>query len=214
MIPTDDLEDRIRRLRVVTTVATDRRILADASAALQNRPSERLDVSSSSVWRMIIKSKWTRLAAALLMAVTLGTITFHHRADAVAYALEQTLEANSGLRYIHIRVESAGRGMRETWAQFSEDGKLQRLRMSAPKTDDGAKEVVWQEGKAEVWFKTKGHVLVIRNNEMAEKVAKELVAFDPRKIMEQLHDAQAKKKVFIETQEPSAKGDPITLVVS
>ena len=136
-------------------------------------------------------------AAALLVAATVGTMTFHRQFATVAYALEQTLEANLGLRSIHIRVEPAGSGTRETWAEFGKDGKLRRLRMNFPKTEDGEKEVVWQGDQAEVWFKTKGHVLVIRDRKTAEKLSKELVAFDPKVIMEQLYEAQSKGKVKI-----------------
>ena len=88
MNPTDDLEKRIERLRVTTTKAVDQRILADASVALENPPSTLLDAHWSSVWRNIIRNKWTQLAAALLITVTLGTIIFHRQMATVAYALE------------------------------------------------------------------------------------------------------------------------------
>jgi len=210
----DELEDRIRHLRVTTTDAVDQRILADASAALLKAQSTMLGAQPSSVWRTIMRNKWARLAAVLLIAATVGTVTFHRQFATVAYALEQTLEANLGFRSIHIRVEPAGRGVHETWAEFGEDGKLLRLRMNSPKTEDGEKEAVWQGDKAEVWFKTKGHLLVIRDKTTAERVTKELASFDPKVIVEQLHEAQSKGKVKIETQDPSAKGGPITLVVS
>ncbi len=210
----DELEERIKRLSVSSTDTLDQRILSAASAALENPPSTLLDAQLSSVWRIIMRNKWAKLAAALLVAATLGTITFHRQVATVAYALEETLEANLGLRYTHIRIEPAGEGLREAWAEFGDDGKLLRLRMYFPKTKDGEKEVVWQEGKAEVWFKTKGHILVIHEKKMAEKISKELASFDPKAVIEQLHEAEASGKVEIETQKPSKEGDPITLLVS
>lgn len=210
----DELEERIKHLRVRTDDAVDQRILADASAALLKAQSALLDARPSSVWRKIMRNQWARLAAALLVAATVGTFTFHRQFATVAYALEQTLEANLGLRSIHIRVEPAGSGVRETWAEFGEGGQLLRLRMNFPETEDGEKEVVWQGDKAEVWFKTKGTVLVIRDKATAERISKELVAFDPKTIMEKLHEAQSKGKVKIETQASTTEGGPITLVVS
>ena len=210
----DELEDRIKHLRVVTDDAVDQRILADASAALLKAQSALLDARPSSVWRNIMRNQWARLAAGLLIAATVGTFTFHRQFATVAYALEQTLEANLGLRSIHIRVEPAGGSLRETWAVFGENGKLLRLRMNSPQTEDGEKEVVWQGDQAEVWFKTKGNVLVIRDKATAERIAQELVAFDPKTIVEQLHEAQSKGKVKIETQASTTARDPITLVVS
>lgn len=133
----------------------------------------------------------------------------------MAYAMEQTLEANRGLQYIHIRIEPAVKGsISEAWAQFGKDGKLLRLRMLFPNTVDGAKEVLWQEDKAEVWFKTKGHVVVLHEKKRIEMMSKELAAFDPKVTMKKLDEARTNGKVKIETQEPSAEGDPITLVVS
>ena len=214
MNSTDDLEKRIKRLQVTTTDAVDQRILADASAALENPPSTLLDAHRSSVWRNIMRNKWTKLAAALLIAATLGTITFHRQMATVAYALEQTLEANLGLRTIHIRIAPAGQGLSEAWAQFGEEGELLRLRMIFPNTEDGAKEVVWQENKAEVWFKTKKGATVVHEKEMLKRFPDMMTAFDPKVAMEQLHKAQANGKVEIETQEPSEEGDPVTLVVS
>src|SRR3990172_1394924 len=140
----DELEDRIKHLRVVTDDAVDQRILADASAALLKAQSALLDARPSSVWRNIMRNQWARLAAGLLIAATVGTFTFHRQFATVAYALEQTLEANLRLRSIHIRVEPAGGSLRETWAVFGENGKLLRLRMNSPQTEDGEKEVVWK----------------------------------------------------------------------
>jgi hypothetical protein len=214
MNPTEDLEKRIRRLRVETSAVVDRRILADASAALENRSFTLIDANRPSVWRNIMRSKWTKLAAVLLAAATLGTITFHRQIATVAYALEQTLEANLGLRTIHILIEPAGKGLSEAWAQFDEDGNLLRLRMTFPNTEDGAKEVVWQEDKAEVWFKTKKGATVVHEKEMLKRIPEMLSVFDPKVAMEQLHEAQSKGKVVIETQGPSAEEDSISLVVS
>lgn len=216
MNPADDLEKRIKRLRVTTTDVLDQRILADAWAGLDDPRSTRLGTRRSSLWRIVMRNHWIKLAAVLLvvLATTLGTITFLGHTPPVAYALEQTLEANAGLRYIHVRIEPAGHGLSEAWVEFGDDGRMLRGRMVYPKTEDGAKEVVWQEDKAEVYFKTKRRVLVAREPQMAKRWAEMLAAFDPKAAMEQLHEAQARGKVAIETRAPSDEGDPVTLVVT
>lgn len=219
MNPADDLERRIKCIRVTTTDVLDQRILSDASAGLENSQSTLtlLDADRSSVWRTVMRSNWTKLAVALCVVVvaTLGAVTLLNQTAPVAYALEQTLAANAGLRYIHIRIEPVVKGsISEAWAQFDKDGELLRLRMVFPSTMDGAKEVVWQEDKAEVWFKTKGHATIVHEKEMLKRMPNIMKAFDPKVAMEQLHKAQAKGKVKIETKEPSAQGEPIALVVS
>ncbi len=214
MNPTDDLEERIKRLRVTTTAAVDQRILAGASAALENSTITLLDANRSGKWRNIMSSNWTRVAAAVLVVATLGMFMFHRQMATVAYALEQTIEANLGLRSIHIRIEPAERGLSEAWARFGENGELLRLRMSFPDTEDGAKEVVWQEDKAEVWFKTKKGATVVHEKEMLKRIPKLLEMFDPKVATQRLHEAQANGKVSIVTQEPLEEGKPITLEVS
>ena len=60
------------------------------------------------------------------------------------------------LRFIHLKDEPAGTGgtgVEEMWAEFNSHGKLMRLRMNFPNSADGPKDVIWQEGRAEVWFK-------------------------------------------------------------
>ncbi len=164
-----------------------------------------------------MRSNWTKLAAALcvVLVAILGTITLLNQTAPVAYALEQTLKANAGLRYIHIRIEPTVKGsISEAWAQFGKDGELLRLRMVFPSTIDGAKEVLWQEDKAEVWFKTKKGATIVHEKEMLKRMPEMLAAFDPKVVTEALHKAQAKGKVRIETKEPSAQGEPIALVVS
>lgn len=214
MNPTEELELRIRGLRVPNSSVVDRKILADALATLESSRRASSDARPTGVWRAIMKNKWTKLAAAILVAVTVGTVMFHRQMSAVAYALEETLEANLGLRFIHIRCEPAGNGMSEAWAQFAEDGTLLRAKMIFPKTEDGAKEVSWQQDRAEVWFKTKGHVLVLRDKKSAERISQELSALDPKSAVAHLYDAKSKGNVHIETQQPEKEGDPIRLIVT
>ena len=210
----DDLEMLIKSFPVTTSEAVDQRILAAASVVLEDSSLTLLESRRSSVWRDIMRSKWTKLAAAILVVATIGTVTFHRQTATVAYALEDTLAANRGLRYTHIRIEPAGEGLGEAWAQFDENGNLFRLRMHFPNSQDGDKQVLWQQGKAEVWFKSKGHVLVINEQKMAEKIAKELRSFDPKATIEQLYQAEAEGILTLETRHPDQDDAPIQLVAT
>lgn len=216
MNPIDELERQIASFRVTTTDLLDRRILTDASASLKHPPpmpkTKPLDAHRSSVWKTVTSNTWTKLAAALCIAAILGTITFLQHTTSVTYALEQTLEANKGLRYIHVRVDPAER-FSEAWAEFGEDGELLRLRMIFPSTEeDGAAEILWHEDKVEYWMKSEGQVHIIRKVEMFKHYPETAAKFDPRLAMKQLHEAEANGKVGIETKDPSSEGEPITLV--
>ena len=209
----DELESRIKRLRWATTDVLDQRILADASAVLADADPQPLLAPPPVLWRVIMSSKWTKLAAAVLFVITLSGVTLHYQWTTEAYALEQTLQANLSLRSIHVRVESNGES-REMWAEFADNGQLSRLRINSPNSDDGDKQVVFQNGKTEVWFKTKGNVLVLRDKEALEKISKELAKYDPRVMTQELYDAQSKGKAKIETEKSAIDAAPIKLVVT
>ena len=211
----DDMERAIGEVRFAPSAGADERIVADATAALERVHEKQIGPSGPNIWRTIVKRHWTKLAAAAVIAIVAGvSLTVLDGAATPAYAIEQTIEANRGLRSIHIRIDPAGAGLAEAWAQFDEEGQLLRLRMHFPNSEDGHKEVVWQEDKAEVWFKTKKGATVVYEKEMLAHLAKMLALFDPKVAMERLHEAQAAGKVRIETQRPPAEGDTITLVVT
>lgn len=215
MNPTDDLEKRIRGIRVTTDDTLDERILNDASERLEYSLAPGPLVSPrSAVWRTIMNSTWTKLAVIVLIVATMGVIMSLRQVVPNVYALEQTIAANRALRYIHIRITSKERESHEAWAQFDENGHLLRLRINIPKSEDGHKEIVFTGNKAEVWFKTKGHVLVLNDKDAAEKAASEVTANDPILVMDRLQQAELKGKVTVRRVESSAEGAPITLNVS
>ncbi len=152
-------------------------------------------------------------AAVVLGGVIVGAVLLC-RPPVSAYALEQTVEANRGIRSIHIKCEPAGEGVEDLWAQFDEAGKLMNLRMNFPKTEDGPKEVVWQEGKAEVWLKEKNTCVVVREESMEKKLKMTADSMNPRLLVEGIYQRQAAGKVRIETKQPTAPGEPITLTIS
>ncbi len=168
--------------------------------------------SPLSIRIMIMKSPITKLAAAavIIVAVVLSINVFD-KSIGTAYAIEQTIEANRGLRFIHLKYEPAGTGVEEVLAQFDDNGKLLHLRMNFPNTMDGPKDVVWQEGKAEVWFKAKKGIAVLREKNILAQLKMSYKSFDPKLLGEQLYHAQADEKKQIEIQQSRSKDESITI---
>jgi len=148
-------------------------------------------------------------AAVVVVAVGIGALLSSSQSG---YALAQTLEANKGIRWLHFREEPAGEGISEAWAQFGDNGELLRLRLEFPKTMDDAKTVVWQDGKAEIWFRDKKHTVVLSETMIVRQFTQAF--FDAEKVMERLHAAQATGRVEIETEESSGPDEPIRLTVT
>jgi len=168
--------------------------------------------SPHSIRIMIMKSPITKLAvAAVIIVAVVLSISVFDKSIGTAYAIEQTIEANRGLRFIHLKYEPAGTGVEEIWAQFDDNGKLLHLRMNFPNTMDGPKDVVWQEGKAEVWFKAKKGIAVLREKNILAQLKMSYKSFDPRLIGEQLYHVQADEKKQIEIQQSRSKNESITI---
>ncbi len=229
MKPTDDIERSIKDLQMRTTAELDARILADAVIALQRSDRVAPDSSSAqtlatrgkpssraSFWRIAMNNKWSRLAAAAAVFVIAGIIswTVLYHSPKTAYALEQTIAANRGLRYIHVRIDPTRGELRECWAEIGDNGEVSQLKLDFPHTEDGAKVVVWHGDTAEVWFKDKQRVLICRDPKTAAGFPNMLKIFDPRRVVEELYKAQAEARVSLETKQPGTNGEPIVLTAT
>ncbi len=161
------------------------------------------------VWKPIFV-----VGVAAVFAILVAPLILFKPSDRV-YAIEQTIEANRSLRSIHMRMTPERFGsVGEIWAQFDENGELEKLRMNFPDTEDGPKDVVWENGKAAVWFKAKGSVLVVKEAQLLERMRMGYRDFDPKLLVESLYEKQASNAADVEVEEPQTAGGPITLKVT
>jgi hypothetical protein len=163
------------------------------------------------VRRLFMKTTVKFAVAAIVLIAAFLSLTLFNKTVQTAYAIEQTVEANQSLRFIHLKCEPAGNGVEEMWVQFDDKGQLLHLRMNFPNTADGPKDVVWEEGKAEVWFKAKKSVVVVREEAMLARLKMSYCDFDPKLFVEKLYQSQKDKTGQIEIQESRSKGEPIII---
>lgn len=166
-------------------------------------------------WRHIMARPITKIAVAavIIIAIVLA-VSFLDKSVTTAYAIEQTVEACRSLRFIHLKTEPArkgGNGIDEMWAEFDADGTLLRLRMNFSNSADGPKDVIWQEGKAEVWFKAKKSTVVVREKNMLARLKMSYRDFDPKVLGEELCRNQAQDANQITINESNSDDDPITI---
>lgn len=164
---------------------------------------------------MIFAHKRMSAAAAMLVAVA-GALVFSllPPASSVAYALEQTTQANREVNYYHVRITPAGGGVGEAWAELDVKGNVVHLRMDFPKTEDGAKVSILSPDKAQVWFKDKNSFVILNDKSVMKMFAEMRALFDPKLAFEQLQELKRSGKVQVETQEPAKKGEPVTVSVT
>ncbi|MHC4791491.1 MAG: anti-sigma factor family protein, partial [Planctomycetota bacterium] len=171
------------------------------------------------LWRKIMKSRISKLAAAaVIIVVAVMTLTFWERTVPTAYGLEQTIQANHTVQYLHIMDFKAGEDEpKEFWIEFSVDGQVKNVRMHMPEWDspeDGAKVVVWKENKAQLWLKKKNIFATIRDKTVAAHMLKFVEELDPRLAVARLYEREEQGKVTIDINEPSDKAEPIVVTAT
>jgi hypothetical protein len=172
-----------------------------------------------STWRIIMRSRITKLAAAAVVIIAvLLSIDFWDRSIPLAYGLEQTIEANHSVRYLHIRNFRAGEDEpKKLWLEFDKYGQVKNVRMHMPAWDspsDGAKVAVWKENIAQVWLKDKNALATIGDKTAAANVLKLVEKCDPKLAVENLCQREARGEVKIEIDEPRDKAEPITVTAT
>ena len=216
MRPADNINELIKKLQLKASADLDKRVHDDISAALVESENNKSVLAEPNIWRTIMKSPIIKLTAAAVIIIAVAiSVTILDKSVTPAYAIEQTIEANRGLWFIHLKCEPSTHGsVDEIWAQFDDNRQLTNLRMNFPDSVDGPKEVVWHEGKAEVWFKAKRSITVLREKDILAKSKMYYESFDPKRIVEELYQAQGSENVQIEIQESSAEGAPITITMT
>ncbi|MFC1763984.1 hypothetical protein ACFL6U_18155 [Planctomycetota bacterium] len=212
----DNIEKKIEQMNFKSTAALRDRILSAASPAMEktinaaaNRPS---------VGRIFMKSKITKFATAavVIMIVVLSVIVLDQSMPS-AYALEQTIEAYAGLRYVHITDFIEGESEpREFWMELNDQEQVKRVRLSLPAWAErnGPMVGVWKEGKLQLWGK-KDNVLGTKHvNSLDLEILTLVKKFDPRSLVRELHQLETTGKVEIKTDEPKLKSEPITITVN
>jgi len=221
MKPVDNLEEAIKRdLNFTAGAELHGRMLDD----VLNAQDKSRKAHSAAAWpnlrRQIMKSPITKVAAvAVIVIAIMLPISIWDKTTPAAYALEQTVEANHSVRYIHIREIVVGHEdePKEFWLETGDDGQVKNVRINMPPWDapgDGAKVIVWKENKARVWMKKKNVLLTVGDKDFADKMLQFVVAYNPKLAVERLYKQKAEGKVEIEIEEPSDKSEPIVVTAT
>ena len=207
--------------------ALDRaRQLAQATIPDRSRPTRQLFSQNHTLIRiqaMILAHKGLSIAAATMVtALAAGLILYVSlfSPSTVAYALEQTAQANKHINSYHVKISPSLSlaGVGEVWVQLAPDGTPLHARIDFFGGDHGDRVGVVSRSAAEFWWKAK-NIRVVSDNKyvvatVLNQCAKMRSLFDPKLAFEQLQADQAAGKVQIATKEPENEGEPITLTVS
>jgi len=164
-------------------------------------------------------NRFTKFAAAAVIIISVVlAIGVWNKSMPAAYALEYTIRANHGVRYIHIKdfIKPGESDPKEFWVEFSELGEVKNARLNFPDwaSADGDKAVVWKEDKAQIWFKKKNTLTTVKDKTVAELLLKAMQELSPKLAVERLNEQQAEGKVNVEIDESSNKSEPIVVTAT
>ncbi|MBN2588355.1 MAG: hypothetical protein JXA96_00715 [Sedimentisphaerales bacterium] len=181
---------------------------------LNSFPKHRLQSQkpTSNIRRIIMKSKITKFAAAavLIIAIVLSLTIW----DTPAYALEQTIKAYEGLRYVHIKDFREGESEpREFWVELDEKEQVKRIRVYIPAwaEREGPLVAIWSEGKLQTLRQNNNIVGTVSDETLGPEILKIINEFDPRMVVKDLYKLETEGQVQITTNEPSSKSEPIVI---
>ncbi len=218
----ENIENLVKNLDldIDTNPKTDRVILSELLQAQEKSKKMHSAFALPDIRRQIMKSPITKLvtAAVVIIAVTLA-IHIWNKSMPLAYAIEQTIEANNNVRYLHIKIYAADeKEPREGWLEFDRDGQATKARINLPAwffPTDGAKVIVWKEDIEQVWDKSKNILGTMKaNKNTKEQLTAFLQDVDPRLAVKHIYELESQDKVKVEITEPSDKTEPITITVT
>ena len=159
-----------------------------------------------------MKGKIAKFSAA---AVIIITVVLSVRVlDTPAYALEQTIKAYEGLRYVHIENFMNGESEpREFWVELDEQEQVKRFRGSIPAwaEREGPLVGVWSEGKLQIWNKKHNVLATEHADSMGLELLNLVTSHNPRSVVKELQQLEAEGEVEITTSEPALRSEPIVI---
>ena len=203
-----------RRFEAISKFEPNSEVTARDVEQVGKRLAEQTGVQRN-MWRIIMKSRITKLAAAaVIIIIVVLSVTVLDKSIPSAYALEQTMKAYEGLRFVHIKDFRDGESEpQEFWVELDEQEQVKRFRASLPvwAEREGPMVAVWSEGKLQIWGK-KDNVLATKHTDsLGLEILNIVKKFDPRSMVKELHQLETEGKVEIRTNEPKLKSEPIII---
>jgi len=185
-----------------------------------SKPKKSKPTSQPNIWRIIMKSRITKFAAAA--GVVIALIFWSVMPDTLlstAYALQDTIEAYNSIRYLHIsefETFEQERRPSELWIACDYYGRLDKIRWESPNSGGqiiGAITLVSDGSISEVWLKD--HNLCFKTLGTGEAILRwDISELDPKLTFEKLREQQERGKIILEAKKPENKSNPIVVTVT
>lgn len=220
MRPAENIEKLLKNINIDTNAKTDNSVLGDVIEAFEKSKNKKTSATEQNIWRIIMKSPITKLAAAaVIVLAVVFSMTIFDKSVPTAYAFEQTIQASHSVQYLHIRAITPSHEDQpvEFWVEFAQDGQPKNMRLNLPDwmaPGDGPREVIWKDGKKQEWLREKNILTTAEDEASADQVRKMIENLDPKLAVTRLQEKQEQGKVELEINEPADKAEPIIVTAT
>ena len=134
MKSTDDMKKLFKNAAISTNPKVDEMVFEQVLTAQEKLLNTKSAPTWPNIWRIIMKSRFIKLAAAAVIIVAVAlSITVVDKLASPAYAIVQTIEAFKNVRYMHVvRRDKAWNIQDERWIEIDPDGVQARYRQDTP----------------------------------------------------------------------------------
>jgi hypothetical protein len=213
---TERIEKLAKEIRIKPGVIDHNLIISDAADTLERAAAARALTVRLSIWRTIMTSRITKLAAAavIIVAVVISISVFNKSLPA-AFGIEQVIEAYNNVHFLHAKQYGPDQQQpNEFWINSDEYGRVAKARYYLPVTEDGVKLITWTPQRAEIWFKTKKGLLICQTKRVEKWMQSIVEQCQPKLVMKKLLEDQKAGKVNIDTQKPQNKQEPMLVTAT
>jgi hypothetical protein len=220
--PEDKIKELIGKSDIVTDAQVENRILSDALEHLNMLKQQKSTRIGHYIWTIIMKNSFTKLAAVtagIITMVVILSLSFLGESATPAYGIEQTIQANHSVRYIHIKHFDSEYedDPFEFWVRCGEFGQIESTRVRAPERSSSGNGVlvgVWNQNELQVWSKKRNILFLCSDSTLADNLLDLLEKCDPRLAVQHLYERQQRNEIKLEIDEPSDKAKPIVITAT
>ncbi len=160
MKPAEKIEKLIKKSRYKASTEAYDKALGSFLQAVDAYEKQKSALTEQNIWRIIMKSKITKLAAtALIIIAVVLAIGLWDKSTPTAYAIEQTIEAMRKVTTVHLLGTMVNGGQLEIWIKVNpETGENDHIYLDCPEIEalQSPNEAYFYDKKANVVKHLKG----------------------------------------------------------
>jgi hypothetical protein len=216
-----DFEKIVNRLKIDTEPNPKHRenLHRKILAALEEEQPAMRTIVLRTLRSIIMKSPITKLAAAAVIIIVMGIFLYtNNNIVPTAYALQDTIDAYTSIRSLHIKTSRMVGGENrttDTWLEFDMHGNINKVRFNTPNCGEpvGSLTIVGGIGYGEAWL-ARHNLYIVGYNNPSCILGFDVSQIEPKGLVERFSQQEAQGELILDVNVPLQKDEPILVTVT